>query len=117
MTRSADGTTWQIIPDFDATSRFDICSVTGRRKRDEDVGVFRPMIGMIDYEGFFDICQYGAEQLAQLLGWSSPEQVEELKNRINDLETEIETVRKDAFKRAENAVRMAGVRASKEETS
>lgn len=106
---SVDGY-WVVVPDFDAASRQDSCSVSGMRKRKKDVGVFRPIQTVIDFEGYFDISQYAVEQAARMLDWKSPEEVAALEQRITDLEGELEMSRAEAFKAAANAVKMAGVR-------
>jgi hypothetical protein len=104
---------WVIVSDFDAvTGRQDSCSVSGMRKRDTDIGVFRPIHTLIEWEGYFDISQYAIEKAAELIGWASPETVASLQQRISELETSIEGARKDAFKKAQDAVKMAGVRAA-----
>lgn len=102
---------WIIEPDFNgSSSRQDSCSVSGQRKRDSDVGVFRPTHGLIDYEGYFDLSQYAIEQAASMLGWISPEDYQALNDRIAELEENLENSRAEAFKKAADAVRMAGVR-------
>lgn len=105
---------WTVIEDFDpTTSRANYCSVSGLPKRETDVGVFRPIVnGQIAFEGYFDISQYAVEQAARLLEWLSPEEAGSLRERIAVLEEQIETVRKEAFKKAQDAVKMAGVRAA-----
>lgn len=107
---SPDGC-WVIIPDFDpVTSRQDSCSVSGQRKLKTDVGVFRPTHTLIEFEGYFDICQLSIETAARMLDWLPPKDVQALKDRITELEGEIETARSESFKKAADAVKMAGVR-------
>lgn len=111
MNRISPDGFWLIEPDFDgSSSRQDTCSVTGQRKRATDVGVFRPTHGLIDYEGYFDLSQYAIEQAARMLDWIPPEDYAALNDRIAELEEEIERTRSETFKKAADAVRMAGVR-------
>lgn len=104
---------WQIIPNFDGQSRFPFSSASGLPKRDGDPGIIRAIHGYVEMEGFFDITFYDAEQLAKLLGYISKEDAQKLHDRIGELETEAELIRSKAFKDAENAVKMAGVRKAK----
>lgn len=101
---------WRVIRDFDRESRQDSCSVSATRKRDSDIGVFRPLQTVIEFEGYFDISQYSIEQAARMLDWKSPEEVAALEQRISELEGELEMSRAEAFKKAAEAVKMAGVR-------
>lgn len=104
--QSKDGN-WRIIDDFDLSSRFDRCSVTGLTKRAGDVGVFRPLIGHVDQEGYFDLSQYAVEKAAELLGWRPPEQVRALESKIVDLEKEVDRASKAAWDAATNALKLA----------
>ena len=65
---------WTEIPQYQPDSRSTECSVTGMPKDHRHPRVFRSV--MIDQEGFFDIGEVSAKQLATLLGWSSPQYVE-----------------------------------------
>lgn len=112
MTLSPDGT-WQIIPNYDQHSRIDHCSVTGMRLREgSEVGVFRPIRAHIDFEGYFDMSQYAVEQAARMIDWHPPEDLQALRDEIAALKDEVEGARKAAFKKAADAVKMAGVRAA-----
>ena len=114
MNRISPDGAWIIEPDFDgASSRQDTCSVTGQRKRASDVGVFRPVHGFIEYEGNFDISQLAIETAAWMIDWIPPQDYQALKDRITELEGELEMSRAEAFKKAADAVRMAGVRSAK----
>jgi|TARA_R110000744_G_scaffold264398_5_gene378678 hypothetical protein len=63
---------WIEISDFNNLSREYYCSTTGQpRKQGESV--FRG--SMIDLEGFYDICFDSAKQLAELIGYVTPEDV------------------------------------------
>lgn len=105
---------WAIIPDYDAQSRKDHCSVSGLRVREGiEYGVFRPIRGYIEQEGSFDISQYAIEQAARMIDWVPPEDVAALHERIRVLEEEQERVRADTWKKAADAIKMAGVRAQK----
>lgn len=105
---------WAIIPDYDAQSRKDHCSVSGLRLREGiEYGVFRPVRGYVEFEGSFDISQYAIEQAARMIDWIPPEDYEALKARITALEEECESVRRETWEKATNVVKMAGVRAQK----
>jgi len=71
--------TWIIVPNYDMASRMPSCSLTNTVKRSGDIGVFRPAlpIGWVDHEGAFDVSQLAIEEGATVLGWKSPEQVDE----------------------------------------
>lgn len=101
---------WQVIPNFDGQSRFPFSSASGLPKRDGDPGIIRAIHGYVEMEGFFDITFYDAEQLAKLLGYAPPAEVQALHDRIAVLETEAELIRSKAFKDAENAVKMRGIK-------
>lgn len=61
---------WSIQPDYTVEDRDFFCSMTGLPKGRDEV-VYRG--SMIDFEGFFSISQYSAEQLAKLIGWIDPD--------------------------------------------
>lgn len=98
---------WRIIPNFDHQSRFPFSSASGQTKRDGDPGIIRSMRGYIEQEGHFDITIYDAEQLAKLIGFISPAEAEELRERIAVLETKAELVRSVTWKKAADAIAAA----------
>jgi hypothetical protein len=111
VTTSPDGY-WAVIPDYDAQSRTDNCSVSGLRVREGEIGVFRPLRPYIEHEGYFDISQYAIEQAARLIDWAPPADVEALRKRVAELEETQDRLVRDTWKAATNAVKMAGVRAA-----
>ena len=62
---------WTEIEGFKANSRNACCSVTGQP--DGGKPVYRSVL--IEYEGFFDISRWSAEQLAKLIGWMPKSEV------------------------------------------
>lgn len=78
-TPSTTSGVWLIVPQYDMASRVPNCSLTNTVKRPGDIGVFRPAlpIGWINHEGAFDVSQLAIEEGARILGWKSPEQVDD----------------------------------------
>jgi len=68
-----DGVSWSEIPDFDSADRTFYCSTSGQGKRIGE-SVYRG--AHIDLEGFYTICLDSAKQLADLIGWVEPSQVD-----------------------------------------
>lgn len=62
---------WLILPNYTIESRDARCSITASQKREDDIGVFRPLAesAYILEEGHFDISQYAIEQAARILNW------------------------------------------------
>jgi hypothetical protein len=109
---STDGH-WRLQPDFDAVSVNGRCAVSGLMKQPSEPGVFRADGLFDEFIGFYDISAYAITQAAKMLGYVPPEEVEKLKDEITDLEVRLAAAQKAAFKKAEDAVRMAAVRAQK----
>lgn len=76
---------WYEIPAYDLTTREGEDSVTGiTRPADR---IFRGP--MIEHEGYFDVSEYTAEQLAMAIGWAPPSQVEHLAQEVRILEEKL----------------------------
>lgn len=101
---------WRVIHNFDHQSRFPYSSVSGQTKRDGDPGIIRALKAYIEQEGFVDITFYDAEQLAEMIGFISPATAAQLRQKIEELELQLELSRSIVWKKAEDAVKMARVR-------
>ena len=81
---------WSKIDGFQSDSREPRCSVTGQP--DNGKPVYRSVL--IEMEGFFDICEASAEQLASEIGWKSPKdwklQMDAAKARVETAEARVE---------------------------
>jgi hypothetical protein len=84
-----DPTRWSIQPDYTVADRAFYCSMTGLPKKRDEV-VYQGAI--IDFEGFFTIGQYSAEQLARLIGWVDPDEYDDHSDEVEALRLENATL-------------------------
>lgn len=84
-----DTNAWVEIPGYDLQSREQFCSVTGSNRKGDRV--FRGPV--IEFEGFFDISETSARQLAGLIGFVPSDEADNLRQDLAEAEDELDRAR------------------------
>lgn len=75
---------WETRTGFDSRSRGGVCSLTGQSFEGP---VYRGPV--IEEEGYFDVSEYGAQDLARHIGFLAPEVVEDLQLQLTKIAGEL----------------------------
>lgn len=82
---------WVEIPGYDLQSRERFCSVTGSARKGDRV--FRGPL--IEFEGYFDISEQSARQLAGLIGFVPSDEADNLRDAIADVYDDLNAMAKE----------------------